>query len=135
MSKFLPSLSILKKIEGEPSFISPFSTYYKEAPSAKLKILNQTLSPRRKYSPRWCKETNSLSKKTTPISVAPLNIKKSVKQFILTSKLRSNEASPRKLVHKIEDNQNILLRQLNLRNEQLKRKTTAIPKLLQFSDL
>ena len=80
MSKFLPSLSILKKIENEANnYISPFSTFYKEAPSAKLKILNQTLSPRRKYAPRWCKEASNSGKKVVAVSVTPLKVKKSIK--------------------------------------------------------
>ena len=42
MQKFLPLLNKLKHIERDK--ISPYSTFYKEPPAAKLKILNQTLS-------------------------------------------------------------------------------------------
>lgn len=75
MSKFLPSLSILKKIENDrSSSISPFTTFYKEAPSAKLKILSQTNSPRRKYEPKWCKEATNPGKKVLAVSVTPLKV-------------------------------------------------------------
>jgi len=96
MSTFLPALSILRKYDAQASSsISPFTTLYKEAPSAKLKILNQTVSPRRKYSPRFLRKTITPVKTNERVTVP--NGQKSIKQFVLTSKYRINEALPKKL--------------------------------------
>ncbi len=89
MLKFLPLLS--KKEENDN--ISPFSTFYKQPQVAKLKILNQTLSPRLQYSPRWCKQANN-EKKITLVSVTPLKVQKEIKQFIIGS---PREKSPTKI--------------------------------------